>query len=189
VCPKTLAEIANKLAPPVLRPCGSRLQRWRRSSKRVCLSTFFKEIHQYWNRVIRCTLGAERRRSPCSLPSGRTIGCSLRGLTMMMVTGFRLQFTGALDRMASPCSRPGDEAARACLHILRGASELAQPYASHLAKLLQEEGREQDLVMVEALGGCLLDVVAAARGDAMVQDGDGGQVSNGAGSEAARCRT
>jgi hypothetical protein len=94
-----------------------------------------------------------------------------------------------MDRMASSSSSPGDQAARLCLHSLRGASELAQPYASHLAKLLQEEGRGQDLAMVEALGVCLLEVVAAARGEAMVQDGDGGQVSNGLGIEASRCRT
>jgi hypothetical protein len=72
--------------------------------------------------------------------------------------------------MASPGSSPGDQAARLCLHILRGASELAQPYAAHLSKLLQEKGREQELVMVEALGGCLLEVVAAARGEAMALD-------------------
>jgi hypothetical protein len=52
-----------------------------------------------------------------------------------------------------------------CLDILRGASQLARPYAAHLSRLLQEEGREQERALVEALGGCLLEVVAAARGD------------------------
>jgi hypothetical protein len=49
-----------------------------------------------------------------------------------------------------------------CLDILRGASQLAQPYAAHLSKLLQEEGREQERALVEALGDCLLEVVAVA---------------------------
>jgi hypothetical protein len=69
--------------------------------------------------------------------------------------------------MASPIASPGDEAARVCLDILRGASQLAQPYAAHLSKLLQGEGREQERALVEALGGCLLEVVAAARGTGM----------------------
>jgi hypothetical protein len=51
--------------------------------------------------------------------------------------------------MTSSSPTPGDEAARVCLDILRGASQLAQPYAAHLSKLLQEEGREQE----RALGG------------------------------------
>jgi hypothetical protein len=85
----------------------------------------------------------------------------------------------AHSAMANPSSSPGDEAARVCLDILRGASELAQPYATHLSKLLQEEGREQERALVEALGGCLLEVVAAARGQAMAQPGEGLQVSNG----------
>jgi hypothetical protein len=46
--------------------------------------------------------------------------------------------------MANPSPSPGEEAARVCLDILRGASQLAQPYAAHLSKLLQEEGREQE---------------------------------------------
>jgi hypothetical protein len=46
--------------------------------------------------------------------------------------------------MMSPSANPGEEAARVCLDILRGASQLAQPYAVHLCKLLQEEGREQE---------------------------------------------
>jgi hypothetical protein len=54
-----------------------------------------------------------------------------------------------------------------CLDILRGASQLAQPYAAHLSKLLPEEGQEQERALVEALGGCLLEVVAAARGQGM----------------------
>jgi hypothetical protein len=81
--------------------------------------------------------------------------------------------------MMSSSPSPGEEAARVCLDILRGASQLAQPYAAHLSKLLQEEGREQERALVEALGGCLLEVVAAARGQAMAQQGDGLQVSNG----------
>jgi hypothetical protein len=81
--------------------------------------------------------------------------------------------------MASPLASPGDEAARVCLDILRGASQLAQPYAAHLSKLLQEEGREQERALVEALGGCLLEVVAAARDQGIAQQGDGLQVSNG----------
>jgi hypothetical protein len=36
--------------------------------------------------------------------------------------------------MAIPSSSPGNEAARVCLDILRGASQLAQPYAAHLSK-------------------------------------------------------
>jgi hypothetical protein len=50
---------------------------------------------------------------------------------------------------------PGEEAARVFLDILRGASQLAQPYAAHLSKLLQEEGREQERALVElpARGG------------------------------------
>jgi hypothetical protein len=50
------------------------------------------------------------------------------------------------------------------LDILRGASQLAHPYAAHLSQLLQEEGRAQELAWVEALVGCLSFVVAAARG-------------------------
>jgi hypothetical protein len=66
-----------------------------------------------------------------------------------------------------------------CLDILRGASQLAQPYAAHLSKLLQEEGREQERALVEALGGCLLEVVAVARGEAMAQPGESMEVSTG----------
>jgi hypothetical protein len=46
--------------------------------------------------------------------------------------------------MMSPVASPGDEAAHVCLDFLRGASQLAQPYAAHLSQLLQEEGREQE---------------------------------------------
>jgi hypothetical protein len=74
--------------------------------------------------------------------------------------------------MASPSASPGDEAARVCLDILRGASQLAQPYAAHLSKLLQGEGREQERALVEALGGCLLEVVAAAQVERMRQQGE-----------------
>jgi hypothetical protein len=49
----------------------------------------------------------------------------------------------------SPSPSPGEAAARVCLDILRGASKLAQPYAAHLSKLLQEEGREQERALVE----------------------------------------
>jgi hypothetical protein len=57
----------------------------------------------------------------------------------------------------------GEAAARECLDILRRAAQLAQPYAFHLCKLLREEGREGELPWVEALSGCLAEVVAAAR--------------------------
>jgi hypothetical protein len=81
--------------------------------------------------------------------------------------------------MASPS--PGEEAARVCLEILRGAAQLAQPYAAQLAKVLQEEGRKQDLEWVEALLGCLSKVVAAAHERAAasltVDDTDGREVS------------
>jgi hypothetical protein len=64
---------------------------------------------------------------------------------------------------SGPCAA-GEAAARVCLDILRGAAQLAQPYAFHLCKLLREEGREGELPWVEALSGCLAEVVAAARG-------------------------
>jgi hypothetical protein len=68
-------------------------------------------------------------------------------------------------------SAAGDAAARVCLDILRGAAQLAQPYAFHLCKLLREEGRRGELPWVEALSGCLAEVVAAARaGDDASQD-------------------
>jgi hypothetical protein len=79
----------------------------------------------------------------------------------MVLTGFRHK-NAVRSAMASPSPSPGEEAARVCLDILRGASQLAQPYAAHLSKLLQEEGREQERALVEALGGCLLEVVAVA---------------------------
>jgi hypothetical protein len=63
-----------------------------------------------------------------------------------------------------------------CLDILRGAAQLAQPYAFKLCKLLREEGREGELPWVEALSGCLAEVVAAARGSDDISQAQG-QVS------------
>jgi hypothetical protein len=48
-----------------------------------------------------------------------------------------------------------------CLDILRGASQLAQPYAAHLSWLLQEEGREQERALV---GGGARGLPAGGRG-------------------------
>jgi hypothetical protein len=74
--------------------------------------------------------------------------------------------------MAASGSSPGDEAARVCLDILRGASQLAQPYAAQLSMLLKEEGREHELALVEALVSCLGEVVAVARGRVVsIRDG------------------
>jgi hypothetical protein len=84
--------------------------------------------------------------------------------------------------MASPSPSPGDEAARVCLDILRGASQLAHPYAAPLSQLLRE-GREVELPWVEALVDCLAQVVANAKAHAegaceesMMNTGDEGEV-------------
>jgi hypothetical protein len=71
-----------------------------------------------------------------------------------------------------------------CRDLLRGACELVPPYATQLSALLQEEGREQDLALVEALGRRLLEAVAAARVEAATapptaEVGDNGEVSIG----------
>jgi hypothetical protein len=54
-------------------------------------------------------------------------------------------------------------AARVCLHILRGAANLAQPYAYHLTKLLKEREQEGELAWLEGLTDCLVEVIAKAR--------------------------
>jgi hypothetical protein len=97
-------------------------------------------------------------------PQTRALAASGPAEKVVIVpTGSRSLYAGTRYAVHSAMMSPGDEAARVCLDILRGASQLAQPYAAHLSKLLQEEGRGQELALVEALGGCLLAVVAAAR--------------------------
>jgi hypothetical protein len=58
-------------------------------------------------------------------------------------------------------ARPGLQAARVCLDILRGASQLAPRYAHDLTEFLRTEAGDE-LVWVEALATCLTEVVRAA---------------------------
>jgi hypothetical protein len=59
---------------------------------------------------------------------------------------------------------------------VEGPPSWPSPYAFQLCKLLREEGREGELPWVEALSGCLAEVVAAARGGDDISQAQG-QVS------------